>query len=179
MTDNIKKSLKERSKLTKIFYKKGKRKTGREKVLEKATECTNEILEAKKNYIKMSKKLEDSHAAPKAYWTILNCLIYNKKTPAAPPLFVDGNLFQIVVQNKTFLINKNASICTSIKNTSVLPPFSCKTNTRMDSFKVTENDILLIIKSLDSTKAHRCGNLSIRMIKMCSELITLPLSIIF
>ena len=62
MTDNIKKSLKERSELTKIFYKNGQRKTDREKVLEKATECTNEILEAKKNYIlKMSKKLEDSH----------------------------------------------------------------------------------------------------------------------
>ena len=49
MTDNIKKSLKERSKLRKIFYKNGQRKTDRRKVLQKATECTNEILEAKKN----------------------------------------------------------------------------------------------------------------------------------
>ena len=57
MTDNIKKSLKERSRLTKLFYKNGQGKTDREKVLEKATECTNEILETKKNYIhKMSKK---------------------------------------------------------------------------------------------------------------------------
>ena len=88
---NIKKSLKERSKLTKIFYKSGQRKTDHEKVLEKATECTNEILEVKKNYIiKMSKKLEDSHT-PKAYWTILNRLIYYKKFSAIPPLFADGN----------------------------------------------------------------------------------------
>ena len=36
MTDNIKESLKERSKLTKI-YKNGQRKTDHEKVLEKAT----------------------------------------------------------------------------------------------------------------------------------------------
>ena len=36
-----------------------------------------------------------------------------------------------------------------------------------------------IIESLDSTKAHRSDNLSIRMIKMCSESITLPLKIIF
>ena len=48
---NIKKSLKERSKLTKIFYKNGQRKIDSEKVLEIATECTDEILEAKKNYI--------------------------------------------------------------------------------------------------------------------------------
>ena len=49
----------------------------------------------------------------------------------------------------------------------------------MDSFKTTESDILSIIKSLDSTKAHGCGNLLVRMIKMCSESITLPLKIIF
>ena len=71
MTGSIKKFLKERSKLTKIFYKNGQRKTDLEKVLGKAIECSNEILEAKKNYIhRVSKKLEDSHTAPKAYWTI-------------------------------------------------------------------------------------------------------------
>ena len=48
----------------------------------------------------------------------------------------------------------------------------------MNSFKVTESDILSIIKSLDSTKAHGYDNLSIRMIKMCSESITLSLKII-
>ena len=180
MTDNIKKSLKERSRLTKIFYKNGQRKTGCEKVLEKATECTNQNLEAKKNYIlKMSKKLEDSHTAPKAYWTILNRLIYNKKIPAIPPLFVDGNFISDFCAKANIFSNYSASICTPIKNASVLPPFSYKTNTRMDSFKVTKSDILSIAKSLDSTKAHGCDNLSIRMIKMCNESITLPLKIIF
>ena len=92
--------------MTKIFYKNGQRKTDRKKVLEKATECTSEILEAKKNYIlKMSKKLEDSHTAPKAYLTILNLLIYNRNFPAIPPLLVDGNFFlQTFVQKRTFLI---------------------------------------------------------------------------
>ena len=60
----------------------------------------------------------------------------------------------------------------------VLPPSSYKTNTRINCFKVTESGIS-IIKSLDSTKAHRYDNLSIRIIKMCSESITLPLKIIF
>ena len=49
----------------------------------------------------------------------------------------------------------------------------------MNSFKVIENDILLIIKSLDSTEVQGCDNLSMIMIKICSELITLPLKIIF
>ena len=45
--------------------------------------------------------------------------------------------------------------------------------------KVTESDILSIIKALDSTKAHGYDKTSIRMIKIYSESITLPLKIIF
>ena len=69
MTDNIKKSLKERCKLTKLFCKNGQMKTDHDKVLEKSAECTKEILEAKKNYIpNMTKKPVDSNTAPKMYW---------------------------------------------------------------------------------------------------------------
>ena len=104
MTDNIKKSLKKRSEMTKIFYENGQRKTDHEKVLEKATECNSEI-QAKENYIlKMGKKFENSHSATKAYWTILNCLSYNKKIPAILPLFVDGNLISDFCENEKFLI---------------------------------------------------------------------------
>ena len=48
MTDNIKKSFKERCKLAKVFYKKGPRKTDYDKVLEKSAECTQEILKLKR-----------------------------------------------------------------------------------------------------------------------------------
>ena len=102
--------------MTKIFYKNGQRKTDREKVLEKAAECTDEILEAKKNYIlKMSKKLEDSHTAPKAYWTILNCLIYDKKIPAIPPQFGDRNFISDFCAKANIFNSYFASTCTPIK----------------------------------------------------------------
>ena len=48
MIDNIKKSLKQRSKLTKIFYKNGQRNSDHIKVLEKSEECTSLISEAKR-----------------------------------------------------------------------------------------------------------------------------------
>ena len=51
INDNIKSSLKQRSKLTKIFNKNGLRERDRIKVLEKS-KCTKKILEAKKNYLK-------------------------------------------------------------------------------------------------------------------------------
>ena len=123
MTDKIKTLLKYRNKLTKLFYKNGQKTEDHKKVLQISAECTNEILEAKNTYIlKMSKRLEDSKYAPKTYWTILNRLIYNKKIPTIPPLFANGN-FVSDFSVKANLFNEfYASICTPIKNSSVLPP---------------------------------------------------------
>ena len=169
-TGNIKKSLKDRCKLTKIFYKNGQRKTDHDKVLEKSTECTKEILEAKKNYIlKMTKKLADSNTSSKTSWTILNRLLYNKKLPTIPPLLVDGKLVTDFCKKANIFNNFFASICTPIDNTSCLPSFSYRTGSRIKSFHVTENDILAIIKTLDPNKAHGCDNISIKMIKICSQ----------
>ena len=68
MTGNIRKSLKERCKLTIFFYQNGQRKTDHDNVLEKSVA---EVLEAENNYIlKMTKKLADSNTAPKTYWNI-------------------------------------------------------------------------------------------------------------
>ena len=80
ITNNTKRSLKERSKLTRCYYKNGQRKSDYEKLLEKFSDCTKEILEAKNNYIlKMTTKLQDRKTAAKTYWAILRGLIYKKK----------------------------------------------------------------------------------------------------
>ena len=77
MTDSIKRSLKERSKLTKCYYKNGQKKRDFEKLLEKSSDYTKEILEAKNNYIlKMTTKLQNSKTAAKTYWAVLSRLLY-------------------------------------------------------------------------------------------------------
>ena len=50
----------------------------------------------------MSIKVEHSNTAPKTYWTILNCSLYNKKIPAIPPLFVDGSFISDYCKNQIF-----------------------------------------------------------------------------
>ena len=180
MTDKIKTLLREIYKIRKMFYKNGQKTTDREKVLIKSAECTKEILEAKNIYIlAMPKKLEDSKTAPKTYWTILNCLIYNKKIPAIPPLFVNGNFVSDFSVKANLFNDFFASICTPIKNSSVLPPLTYRTNKNLNSLRISQQDILLIIKALDSSKAHGYDNLSVKMIKFCEESITIPLKIIF
>ena len=179
MTD-IKKSLKERSKLTKSFYKNGHRKVDHDKILEKSEECTKQILKAKKNYtLKMTQKLADSNTSSKSYWTILNRSLYNKKLPIIPPLLVYGKMVSDFGKKANIFNNFFASLCIPIDNTSCLPSFSYKTGKKIKSFQVTENDILAIIKSLDPNKAHGCDNISIKMLKICSQSLILPLKIIF
>ena len=83
------------------------------------------------------------------------------------------------MEKQIFLINFFASIYTPIKNPSVLPLFSCRTNAGITSPDFKEEDISLIIKNLDPAKAHGCDNISIKIIKICSESLTVPLRIIF
>ena len=91
----------------------------------KSTECTKEILEAKKNYIlNMTSKVADSHTAPKTYWPLLNCLLYNKKIPAILSLKVDGKLASDFYEKLNIFNNFFVSIPIPIKNAGTLPSFS-------------------------------------------------------
>ena len=166
MTDNIKKTLKQRSKLTKMFYKNGQRNSDHIKSLEKSEECTSLISEAKENYIlKKTSKLEDPNTDSKLYWSILNRFLYNKKTPAIAPLFVYRNFISDFCEKENLFNNFFASICIPIKTDSRLTPFIYKTNIRNHCFCVTNSDILSIINSLNSSKAHGYDNISIKMKK--------------
>ena len=67
MNEKIKKCLRERSKLTKFYYKYVK-KEDQEKLQAKAAYCTEEILKAKNDYIlRLTSKFNDPKAALKTY----------------------------------------------------------------------------------------------------------------
>ena len=88
---------------------------------------------------------------------------------------VDGKFVSDFCEKANLFNNFFSSICTPIQNTSILPPFLHRTNARITSFYVTKEDMLLLIKNLDSSKS----NSSIKMIKICGESITVPLKMIF
>ena len=109
----------------------------------------------------------------------LSRLLQKKKIPPIPPLFVNGKFVSDFCQKANLFNNVFGSLCTPIKNPSVLPLFSCRTNARITSFEITEEDILLTIKNLHPAKAHGCDNISVKMSKICGESLTVPLKIIF
>ena len=66
-----------------------------------------------------------------------------------------------------------ASICTPTENNRVLPPLIHDTNSKINSFRVSNKDILSIIKSLYLSKSREYDNVLTRMVKICSESVTI------
>ena len=106
MTDIIESQIKERSYLTKTYYKYDKRKSDIEKLIVKTNECEEIVSAAKDKYIiQICEKLNDPITAPKTYWKIINRFLNNKKIPAIPPLLVNGEIIQNFLKKHLFLIN--------------------------------------------------------------------------
>ena len=153
-----------------------------EKFIEKSFNFTKEILQAKINYIlQITTNFQDPKTAAKTYQAILSGLIYNKKVPAirSYSALVNGKFVSDFREKANLFDNFSASIHTLIKKPRVLSQFSFRTNARITSFYFTKKDIFLIIKILDPPKAHGSDNISTKMIKICSESLTVPLRIIF
>ena len=49
-----------------------------------------------------------------------------------------------------------------------------KTDKRLNTISFKDSDITSIIKSLKPTKAHGADNISVRVIQLCGDSITLP-----
>ena len=79
--------MKERVRLTKKYFKFGKKESDLFQITALSNECTKTILEAKKKYIRQwSQKLSDPSTEPKAYWRIINRFVNNKKITMIPPI---------------------------------------------------------------------------------------------
>ena len=95
------------------------------------------------------------------------------------PLLVNGKFVSDFCEKANLFNNFFSSKSIAIKNSSVLLLFSYRPNARITSFYLKEGDISLIIKNLDPGKTHCCENISVKMIKIYNESLTVPLRIIF
>ena len=126
-----------------------------EKALTQSNKCTKIILVKKEKYINdLSKKLNNTKTAPKTYWKIWNHFLSNKKIPSIPPILVNREMIsnfskKVKPFNKFF-----GSQYLSLSNTSILSPFTLRTDKWLLSLKINEDDILSIIKSINSNKSY-------------------------
>ena len=77
-----------------------------DKVLEKSTDCTKKITEAKNGYInKITDKLQTPSTAPKTYLAIQSRLLYKKNSSNIYHHFwLMANLFQVFMKKQIFSI---------------------------------------------------------------------------
>ena len=147
MTDIIESQIKERSYLTKTYYKYGKRKSDIEKLIVKTNECEEIVSAAKDKYIiQICEKLNDPITAPKTYWKIINRFLNNKKIPAIPPLLVNGEIIQNFLKKHLFLINVLCLNVLHYKNSSSLPTFYLRTDETLLLLNINDNHIFAITK---------------------------------
>ena len=133
-----------------------------------------------KYYSQITSKLSDIGKSSKTYWSILKSFLIGKKIPCIPPLF-ENNEYITDFKKKAELFNSFfGNQCSLISNNSQLPPtLSYRTNERLSSVKIIDDDILKLIAKLDPNIAHGHDKISIHTIKICSTSICKPLRVIF
>ena len=100
--------------------------------------------------------------------------------PCIPPLFENNEHITDFKKKAELFDSFFANQCSLINNNSQLPPsLSYKTNERLSSVKITDDDILKIIAKLDPNKAYSRDKISICMIQICSISICKALRLIF
>ena len=95
-------------------------------------------------------------------------------------MFID-NKFVTDFQEKANVFNSFfAKQCSPIPSSSVLPAkISYITKDHIKTICFGKSDVLKLIKALDVSKAHGHGGISIKMIKICADSVTHPLTLIF
>ena len=124
--------------------------------------------------LRMTSKLSNAKAFPKTYW-----FLCDKKIRSIPPLLVNSKFISDFRAKANLFNDFFASIYTPINNGSTLPQFAYKTNAKINFFRVNQNDISLIMKTLDAKKAHGWDNISIKMMQICCDPIALSLMLVF
>ena len=123
--------------------------------MSKSTECSNLVVKAKENYQKkMAEKLDNPFTALKAYWSMFNNFLGERKTPNILPFKVNDFVVSDFTTKANLFNNFFSSQCSPMENSSTLPNFSYKTQKRISDIEIKEVDILLIIKNLNPNKAH-------------------------
>ena len=138
------------------------------------------ITDAKNKYhTDLGERRCDPSVGINTYWRTLHKIINKKQAMNIPPILLDC-VFIANFQNKANLFDdffvQQRSV---LRNDSALHNMEYKTVVRKSNVSITEDKIVKIIRKLNSNKAHRCDNMSYRMLKICDTAIAEHLKLIY
>ena len=121
MTEKIKKLLKRKSKLYKLFIKNGRKIGVYEKLLNMTNNITTEISNSKKNYFyNLAEKLIDPKLNRKVYWGMLKSFTNWKKNQIISPLLINDQLVTNFNKKANNFSKYFSNQCSAIDNSSKL-----------------------------------------------------------
>ena len=167
MTDEVKIICHMKAKIYENYIKDGLSDVDKEELVRVTSLSSDVITKAKEKYIySLANKLNDPQTGANLISLFLINFFFIKKNPLIPPIgtFVTNTYEKITLFNTFF-----ADQCTQINNSTTLPPFKYKINSNIENISFSDHDIVSIIRSLNSSKAHGWDGVSIRMMKMCDE----------
>ena len=137
-------------------------------------------------YNNIENTLIESHVNnPKLYWKLIKHFIKsNKNAEQIPPLKTTSQTGEEVyaftdLEKANCLNDYFVSISTVDDSTATLPPFSCKTQNRLNYIHIEESEIVDVILTLNVNKASGDDQISHMVLKHTCESIKKPLSILF
>ena len=141
----------------------------------------SKLVEDAKNkyFFNIGRKLSDPSTGTKKYWSLVNKILNKAKIPEIPPL-LENDIFVLDFASKAQIFNDYFILqCTTLDTGSEIPSDISVTATQLRDFVISDDKILKIIRNLNQNKAHGWDEISVRMIKLCDESLTLPLRLIF
>ena len=175
----IRNKLRKQNRIYKRYKNNGYKEADRISLDASRRECNEAIEKSKQKYLmNLGNKLTDRSVGPKKYWKIVNKLLNKCKLPRIPPLLVE-NKFVTCCMNKAALFNDFFLMqCQPFQNNSELPQFVSLTHNKLN-FEISNDDILAILSGLNTNKAHGPDGISVAMIKLCGDSLSVPLGLIF
>ena len=134
------------------------------------------IEESKQNYYsRLCNKLLDSKTSLKSYWSVLKIFVNNGKISCIPLLFHNGKFILDFKENAEFFNDFLTRQCSFVNNNSKLPLILTKKKCKsLSTVEFSKNDIVKIIRNLNSNKAHGHNMISIQMLKFVMNLFANP-----
>ena len=174
MKDYVKGKIKWKNQLYKIYAKNGYNCNDYFQ-LQEATNVVFQLVSNRKQeyYNDIALKLNNPKTSAKTYWSILKTFYNGKKISVIPPLLINHKL---VSNFKTKANHFNVLHCTPLDNNSKIPGNQTYVaDNKLSSLHFEDSDIIKIIRSLDTSKAHGHNSVSFRILKICDSALIKPL----
>ena len=176
----VKTGLARNKRVYRSWIKRGRPNGGIEYVKSVQKETKNIINGAKSDFFsKLSKKLCDPQTGQREFWGAYKRILNKKKNTNIPPLLENGRFVTDFNEKAKIFNSFFAQQCRPLDMISNIPTFFRRTNNTIDSVIVNSEMIISIIKKMNAKKAHGFDGISIKMLQICPDEVSVPLSIIF